>query len=92
MTSEIHTANGSIVSYIGHDATELFRVKTLRMGIQLHGKTGMVLTRGVTITKMFRMAERYTGQKYKRGEHARAVRDLTVWISTMTSALPIVEQ
>jgi hypothetical protein len=91
MDSELHVSDNRIVAYVGNDATQLFRVKMLRAAINLHAKTGMIPTRGVTITKMFRMAEQYTGQKYKRGEHTRVIADLEVWINTMLSALPVVE-
>jgi len=87
--SKIVVNKGIATAYIGHDATQLFRVKMLRSSINLHMKTGMIPTRGVTITKMFKMATTYTGQTYKRGEHSRAIADLEVWISTMMSALPI---
>lgn len=91
MDSELHVRDGKITTYVGFDATRLMRVKMLRSFIDLHKKTGMIPTRGVTITKMFKMAEEYTGQKYKRGEHDRAVADLNVWISAMMSALPVKE-
>ena len=92
MDSELHTRDGQVVAYVGPDATELFRAKAIKAAISLHGKTGMIPTRGVTITKLFAMAQGYTGKKYKRGEHDRAVNDLAVWINTMASALPIIEQ
>lgn len=91
MDSELHVKDGKITAYVGYDATRLMRVKMLRSFIDLHKKTGMIPTRGVTITKMFTMATEYTGQKYKRGEHDRAVNDLNVWINNMISALPIKE-
>lgn len=92
MDSELHTENGKITAYVGRDATELFRVRTIKMGIELHKKTGMILTRGVTITKLFKMAKEYTGQTYKRGEHDRAVQDLNVWINNMVLALPVIKK
>lgn len=87
--SKIVVTKGISTSYIGKDATHLFRVKMLRSSINLHMKTGMIPTRGVTITKMFKIAQEYTGQTYKRGEHERCIADLDVWISTMLSAMPI---
>ena len=89
--SELHIRNGQITAYVGLDATRLYRVRTLKSFIDLHKKTGMIPTRGVTITKMFKMAKEYTGQTYKRGEHDRAVNDLNVWIANMMAALPVVE-
>ncbi len=83
---KVHKSGG--FTLVG-DATELYRALQLRSGIKLHKSCGMMLTRGLTITKLFGMAGHYTGQKYKRGEHDRAIADLTVWIETMKSALPI---
>jgi hypothetical protein len=54
-------------------------------------KTGMIPTRGVTISKMLKMAEQYTGRKYKKSEAAYAVEDLHNWVTCMVSALPIEE-
>jgi hypothetical protein len=82
------TDNGGM-SFVGADAVDLYRVMTLRSSIDLHRKCGLIPTRGVTITKMFKLAGQYTGQTYKRGQHERAIADLTVWIETMKSALPI---
>ena len=91
MDSELHVKDGKITAYVGYDATQLMRVRMLKGFIDLHKKTGLIPTRGVTITKMFRMAQQYTGQKYKRGEHDRACADLSVWINNMALALPVVE-
>ena len=91
MDSSLHVKDGRITAYVGFDATRLMRARMLKSFIDLHKKTGMIPTRGVTITKMFKMAKEYTGQTYKRGEHDRAVNDLNVWIANMMSALPVVE-
>ncbi len=84
-------------SYVGKDATELFRVNMLKISIRLWVKTGgtgrgrMKPTRGVGIKKMLAMAERYTGRKYKTSEASEAIDDLHNWVTTMVSALPIEE-
>lgn len=92
MDSELHIdKTGKVSAYIGPDATQLFRAKATKMAILLHQKTGMVPTRGVTITKLYAIAGQYTGKKYKRGEHAKAISDLSIWINTMVTALPVVE-
>lgn len=78
-------------SYIGTDATSLYRVNMLKTCIKLWVKTGMVPTRGVGIKKMLRMAEQYTGRKYKTSEAMYAVEDLHNWVTCMVSALPIEE-
>ena len=79
------------VSYVGTDATTLYRVNMIKVSIKLWMKTGMMPTRGVTITKLLKMAEQYTGRKYKKSEAAYAVEDLHNWVTTMISALPIEE-
>jgi len=84
-------SRGEATSYVGRDATELYRVNMIKVSIKLWMKTGMMPTRGVTITKLLKMAEQYTGRKYKKSEAAYAVEDLHNWVSTMVSALPIEE-
>lgn len=66
-----------------------FRCKVLRSSIDLHRKTGIIPTRGVTITRMFAMATQYTGKQYKRGAHEAAIADLDTWLATMRAALPV---
>lgn len=79
------------VSYVGTDATSLYRVNMIKVSIKLWIKTGMMPTRGIGIKKMLSMAEQYTGRKYKTSEAAYAVEDLHNWVTTMISALPIEE-
>jgi hypothetical protein len=88
-TSEIRTSKSS-VTYSGSDAVELFRAATLRSALGLLQK-GIMPTRGLNMTKALGLAERYTGRKYKRTESAAAIRDITVWIETMKSAIPVVD-
>lgn len=87
-TSEINVHKGGGTTYAGPDAVSLFRAKALRSAIWMHMRSGMIPTRGVTITSMFQMAGQYTGKKYKRGAHEAAIADLDVWIDTMRAALP----
>ena len=91
-SSITYDKNGDAVTFAGPDAVELFRVATLKTSISLWVKTKMIPTRGVTITKMLAMATRYTGQRYTPQKAADAVRDLGVWIATMKSALPVIEE
>jgi hypothetical protein len=84
-------SRGEATSYVGRDATQLYRVNMIKISIKLWMKTGMIPTRGVTISKMLKMAEQYTGRKYKKSEAAYAVEDLHNWVSCMVSALPIEE-
>lgn len=87
-TSEINVHTGGGVTYAGPDAVSLFRAKALRSAIWMHMRSGMIPTRGVTITSMFQMAGQYTGKEYKRGAHEAAIADLDAWIATMRAALP----
>lgn len=93
MTDEskiVYNKDGSLSALVGADAVSLMRVRTIMSGIEMNIKTNgqMILTRGATITKLLTMATEYTGQKYKRTEKERALKDLKVWFETMKSALP----
>jgi hypothetical protein len=90
--SEIVLHEGGGISLKGEDATRLYQVVTLRSAISLYMKSGMIPTRGFTISRMLELASKYTGKKYKRNsraEWAKAIEDLNVWIETMKTALPI---
>lgn len=78
-------------SYVGSDATQLFRVNMLKSAIRLYVKTGIIPTRGMGIKKMLKAAEQYTGRKYKTSEANVAIEDLHHWVTCMVSALPIQE-
>lgn len=82
-------SNGS-TSFTG-EAVSLFRVMQIKSSIRLHRDTGMIPTRGVTITRMLTMAGEITGKKYKRGHHDAAINDLTVWIEAAKASMPIVD-
>jgi hypothetical protein len=92
MTSEssITVFKGGGMSFSGPDAVELFRAATLKSALGLLSK-GIRPTRGLTMTKALKMVTEYTGQTYKRSvaEAERARTDLTVWIETMKSAIPV---
>jgi hypothetical protein len=89
--SSIHIGKSGAVSYSGPDAVAYFRARSLRSALQLYIKTnGQVIpTRGMGITNMLRAAGEITNTKYKRTQAAMAIDDLTIWIATMQSALPI---
>ena len=76
-------------SFVGHDAVELFRAMTLRNALGMYQKTGMKPNRAWTPTAMLNLAGHIGGKKYKRRAYQEAIDDLTVWIETMRSALPI---
>jgi len=78
-------------SYVGRDATELYRVNMLKVSIRLWVKTGMKPTRGMGIRKMLDMAQIYTGRRYKTSQASEAIEDLHNWVTCMVSAMPIKE-
>ena len=82
------------VVYSGADAVTFFAAKNLKICISLYMKTGIIPTRGVTISKMLKLAHRYTGKTYKNGVvgWSACVADLDVWCNTMRAALPITTQ
>lgn len=88
---EYSKGRGEATSYVGSDATHLYRVNMLKSCIKLWIKTGVVPTRGTGIRKMLTIAEVYTGRKYKTSEAAYAVEDLHNWVTCMVSAIPIKE-
>lgn len=88
MESSIHIHAGG-TTFSGPDAVAYFRARSLRSAIQLYVKSGLIPTRGMGITKMLTLATEFSGVKYKRTEAQRAIDDLSIWIATMQSALPI---
>jgi len=78
-------------SFVGPDAVAYFRARSLKSAIQMYVKSGgqIIPTRGMGITNMLRAAGEITNTKYKRTQAAQAIDDLTIWIATMQSALPI---
>jgi hypothetical protein len=87
--SHIHVTDGVCTAYVGLDATHLFRAKTIMISIKYTNK-GMKMTRGMTMTKLLKMASEYTGKKYKRTESETAMEDLRQWCLAMEMALPVV--
>jgi len=79
---------GNTSGYVGPDATELFRVMCLTNALGIYHKTGLIPTRGVTISKMLAMAGQITQKRYKRGDVVMAIEDLRLWCVNMRSALP----
>lgn len=90
--SSIHIGRNGAMSFNGYDATNLYRANVIRQGIKLHMATGMILTRGATITKLFGMASEYTGIKYKRGQHEKAIADMTAWIDAAKASITITSE
>jgi hypothetical protein len=83
--------NGQAASFVGPDAVALFRAAAIRSGLLLYAKTGLKPNRMWTPTAMLQAATAITGQKYRRGQHAKAAEDIKVWCDAMKAALPVVE-
>jgi hypothetical protein len=84
--SYISTSTGG-TCFVGPDATHLIRATMLKHAIKM-AKSGMLITRGMTLTKSMKMVTYYTGKTYKRGQADAAIADLQVWCDTMSMALP----
>jgi hypothetical protein len=87
MDSSITHDNGGTM-FAGNDAVHLYRAAVVRSSLGLLQK-GIQPTRGMTMTKVLKLVTYYTGKTYKRTESNKAIDDLTVWIETMKSAIPV---
>jgi hypothetical protein len=88
-TSEIiHSPGGSM--FAGPDAVNLVRAVHLKAALSLYAKTKMLMTRGATPTVLLKLAEEYTGKKYKGNDkYNEAAEGVRIWIETMRAALPV---
>jgi hypothetical protein len=85
----LHASGGYTVT--GRDGISLMRAVYLKSSITLYRKTGLIPTRGVTISRMLKLATEITGKTYsarKRADYERAEADLQVWCDTMRTAIP----
>jgi hypothetical protein len=87
-TAITHTPGGTVLT---GDAIEFFRVAHLKGFLKLYAKTGMIPTRGVTITHMLALASDVTKKKYRRGDAMKAHDDLKVWCDAFRATIPDVE-
>ena len=91
--SQISIMEGGTM-FTGPDSIALYRAVALRGALKLYAQTGMLVTRGMTVTKLLKQASEYTGKAYGRGNVTKAqaaAADMTVWIETMRSAIPVVD-
>lgn len=89
--SHIGTHNGKCVSFVGPDAVNYVRAELLASSLRLYASAKIIPTRGVTASKMLKMATGYTGKNYKRGEYIKAADDISKWAKEMKAALPTIE-
>lgn len=88
--SAITLSNGA-TTYTG-DAIPLFQAVTLKGALKLYAKCGMIPTRGMTITKMLKLASSITGKPYKRGDAMKAHDDMSTWIDAARTAMPVIDE
>lgn len=82
------TPDSGISCWSGPDAIAAFHAKALGLSLRLYAQTGLIPTRGVTITMMLRAASVITKKPYKRGAALQASADCIAWAGTMYAALP----
>lgn len=92
-----HGATG----YVGPDAISAFRAMVIRSALRLQdarpkGPRGSAWpARSVAarpLKDLLKMASEYSGRAYRREEVEQAIKDLTIWIEAMKSALPEVSR
>lgn len=89
MESEIvYNASGDAICFSGPDAVACYAAAVLAASLRFYAKTGMMLSRGITSTALLQKAETITGKKYRRGDHAKAAADVSIWVQEMKAALP----
>jgi hypothetical protein len=77
-------------TFVGADAVDLYRLMQIRSGIRLHKSSGMLLTRGATITKLLAMVTAVTQKPYKgKTKHDAALADLDQRIAALQASMPI---
>lgn len=86
--SYINVTNGG-TSYVGPDATQLFRAGSIRMALRLW-KKGIKVNRHARLGWLLKSAGGFTGKTYRNRDIDQAISDLTIWMDAMRAALPVV--
>jgi hypothetical protein len=68
------------IVFEGKEEVNLYRAIVIKHALLLYAKTGMKPNRAYTPTRMLQVATEYTGNHYKRGQHAIAAADMQLWI------------
>jgi hypothetical protein len=89
--SNITVSRGSI-GFNGEDAVKLYQATLLVSSLKMWAKHKMIPTRGVTITKMLKLATTFTGIPYRRCDADRAAADVQIWADNMKLALPVIRR
>ena len=83
------TVSPQATVYSGERATRMLQGRVLASSLRLYVKTGMIPSRGVTITYMLKLAEQITGQKLKRGEALKAAEAVQAWADKERDAIGV---
>lgn len=83
------SVSSSATSFVGPDAVNLMRAISLVSALKLYAKHKMMVTRGLTPTRLLEQASGYSGKAYKRGQYWQAAADVQVWADAMKAALPV---
>lgn len=90
--SEVVYSDGA-TSFVGPDAVNLLRAAHVKVALSMYAKSGMLMTRGATPTVLLKIAEEYTGKKYKgKDKYIEAAEGVRIWIETMKAALPVTDE
>lgn len=84
----VHSAGGTL--FAGRAAVDVFRLVTLKVACNSYAKHGLIMTRGLTATKLLKLASDATGKTYKRGQHAQAAADLDAAITAARAGVEVV--
>lgn len=90
MDSYIEIGPKGPTSFVGRDAVEIFRVKTLIGALKLLA-VGITPTRGMTRKRALALTTQVTGKPYKRGLPGltQAQADLQTWLEVAITSIPI---
>ena len=89
--SYVQVSSGG-TTFAGRDGVSLFQATTLKVGLGMYARTGVLPNRAWTPSAMLAAAGRITQKTYKRGQHAQAAADLEQWIAAMRAALPVIDE
>lgn len=70
-TIEVNKAHG-ITSFVGEAATHVFAMRVLANALRGYAKHRIQMNRAYTPSRMLKMAEKWTGQRFKRGQYLEA--------------------
>jgi len=93
LRSEI-VASTSALIFAGPDAVKLYAVLALATALRLHARTGIVISRVTTPTRMKTSATAHTGKPYRRGRigSMHAALDLGELAERLRASIPVTHQ